>query len=175
MSVTLSQLKDFAGSFERRERGNATSGNGEYFYCLKDNAPDWMRDACREAHGADLLPDDFRYGVIAGAAEFFLEQATDVLGVDAPVDAPVDFLDEIDQHEFCDGMVDIYTTNLTHWMGSHLSRVGYVNEAQEEGLLRDDATIETRMMAGQYMEIRDTVSLLASFLMDVDVESECEA
>ena len=175
MSVTLSQLKDFAGSFERRERGNAKSGSGEYFYCLKDDAPDWMRDACRAAHGDDLLPDDFRYSVIAGAAEFFLEQATEYLGEDAPVDAPVDCFDDIDQHEFCDGMVDIYTTNLTSWMASHLSRVGYVNEAKEQGLLGDDASIETQMMAGQYMEIRDTVDLLASFLMGVEEESECDA
>ena len=80
---TVKTLADtFAQSFETRTRAN-----GDLFHCLKDDRPEWVQDAVREAHG-DRMPDDWTYAQCDMAAALIREQIQ--CGVE-----PGDLLDEI--------------------------------------------------------------------------------
>lgn len=54
-------------------------------------------------------------------------------------------------HSFADD-VDIYTSELVAWLGSHAARPGYCDQAVEEGLVEGETDIVKRIMAGQYLE-----------------------
>lgn len=108
----------------------------EYFVCLKDDAPEWAQDFVREAHGTDFFPDDYRYQ--------WISEALEVLGDSE------NGLDDL-AHEFADA-VDVYTSDLLLWLSSNLRRTMYCDEAQEEGLIPEDADITKRIMVGQYLE-----------------------
>lgn len=118
--------------FETRKRDDSS-----IFVALEDEAPEWAGDFVREAHGTDMLPDDWRYNCITDALETL---------ADSPDSDP----DEL-EHEFADN-VDVYSSDLLEWVGSHLERQGYVDEARHEGLVAEDATLDQRIMAGQYQE-----------------------
>lgn len=97
-----------------------------------DGAPEWIGELCREAHG-DMLPDDWRYSAIVGALEAISEGAED-------------------GHEFADGHVDVYTGSRYEWLGSNLSREQYCEDAREEGLIGEGASISEQIGVGQYCE-----------------------
>ena len=46
--------------------------NGESFYCLADNSPEWMNEVIRECRG-DELPNDWRYSFIKEAAAALMD------------------------------------------------------------------------------------------------------
>lgn len=125
--------QELSEMFETRKRDN-----GEHFVVLKDSAPEWAGDFVREAHGTAILPDDYRYEYIRDALEFLAEADED----QDPNDLAAKFADQTDP----------YTDNLLTWLSSNLFRLSYCDEAQDEGLLRQDADIPHRIAAGQYME-----------------------
>lgn len=145
-----------ADSFEQRTRDN-----GETFYCLTDNAPEWMREAMRDAHG-DMLPDDTRYRMIRSAVYSLTDYSPD------------DWEDCL--HEMADSLVDVYTADLTAWLASHIQRVSYCDEAASEyGLESNDgARFDTAqfLMRGQYAEYIEILSALVSAITEQAEESE---
>lgn len=129
----------------------ASRPGGERFTRLREGAPDWVREAVRDAHGSDafsrMLPDDHTYAVVAECFEYIAET------LEREID-PSDINFEDVEHEFADN-VDVYSSDLLAWYGSHTQRKALVEEAQQEGLTASDTDsqeIERQIMAGQYLE-----------------------
>lgn len=117
-----------------------TRDSGESFVALKDDAPEWAQDFVREAHGTEILPDDYRYQWIRDALEALAA---------SPDATPQEIADE-----FADD-VSIYTADLLDWLKSNLTRCEYVDQARAEGIVADSADIVQRIQAGQYLERRE--------------------
>lgn len=115
-----------------------TNDNPRKVWCLKDDAPEWMRDAIRDAHFDGRMPDDWIY-----------EHARAIVSQLADLEAP----DGDTQHEICDGLVDVYTSDLTAWLALHTGNVELCDEAQREGLTTEGATLVQRIQAAQYMAL----------------------
>lgn len=136
--MTLAEIAGEAYEhFESRERGE------DKIITTKDDAPEWVSDLVREAHG-DFLPNDWRYDCIYAAIGHVHDS-----GAEDDSD-----LDDV-AHEFCDGYVDVYTHARLQWLASSLNRMAYCDEAVEEGLIGSDASIAERVGLGQYMEARE--------------------
>lgn len=159
MSTTSPKtIPALAGDLYRALEARTREGSGETFYALRDGSPDWMAEAVREAHG-DMLPDDWRYEAIWAVSE-----ALSDLGADE------DHEDAI--HEIADGLVDVYTANLTKWLASSLERVAYVDEARED-FGGEGNDLETAIKRGQFLEYREIASSLVSALAAlVDEDSD---
>ncbi len=113
------RIEQFSKAFTTRKRDD-----GDQFTTLDNDAPDWMTDVVREAHG-DMLPDDWRYKMISECADALAERD------------PSDWQEE--DFEICDGLVDVYHSELLDWLSSHNGRSAFIDEAREEGLIADDA------------------------------------
>lgn len=112
------------------------------------NAPEWMRDVMREAHGTDpdgspaMLPDDHRY-----------QFASDALDALAEHDDPDEARDSIEP--------DVYTSDLTGWLHSRADRVAYLDDDE----LRDDSADGfQRLAAAQLAERLEVFDLVRSSL-----------
>ena len=103
-----------AASFETRERQS-----GGTFHALKDNAPEWVRDAVKEAH-QDRFPCDWIY------------QQCDTIAGEIRQEI---FHGDNDPHDIGDYIeieADIYTASLTAWLADHLDNLNYCNEWAQE-------------------------------------------
>jgi hypothetical protein len=134
-----------AQSFEERKRDN-----GEAFVTCTDNAPEWVREAARNAHG-DMLPDDTKYRMIRQCAE----RLSDYADEDSAIDSLRDQLGEI-----ADNLVDVYNVDRVRWLASDWRRAFYIDNAQEEGLIANDADTFTRLGIGQYSEYYEILGFL---------------
>lgn len=156
MMSSTADLSTLAGeafaAFETRTRDpRVTGSDSSQFVTLKDDAPVWVQPIVQTAHG-DMLPDDWRYATIC---EAFGEIHDAGEGVD---------LDDL-EHEFAD-RVDVYTSELLAWLSSNLTRMGYCDDAQAEGLVESDAGISQRITIGQYMERREVFGLVLQALRE---------
>jgi|APSaa5957512493_1039668.scaffolds.fasta_scaffold39291_2 hypothetical protein len=85
---------------------------GELYTRLREDAPDWLRDAVYEAHD-DETPNDWRYEKCAEIWENITSE------------------DEAHEpHELTDHLTDIYTGDLLAWLTP--GRVHYVDKVLEE-------------------------------------------
>ena len=111
-------------------------------YTLVSDAPAWVSDLVREAHG-DLLPDDYRYRFIA-----------DALYALADADDP----DDIDPEP------DVYNTDLLAWASSSATRfAGYCEDALADW--GTEAGGFTQLIAiAQVEERREVLDLVREFL-----------
>lgn len=140
-----------AEAYGYRER--KTRDNDESYVVVRDGAPEWIGELCQYAHG-DMLPDDWRYGAIFAA-----------LGAIADLGDGADLDDYA--HDFADGMVDTYNGARLAWLGSHLSRAGYCDEAAED-LGGSSDGITGAIALGQYAEALEVYGLVVDFLRDMD-------
>lgn len=129
-------IETLAGEMSGAFEGAVRPSTGEEFRRLKDDAPEWMTDVCRQAHDkGEILPDDWRYR--------FIEEAVDAL---ASHDSPDTARDSLEP--------DIYTSDLTGWLHSRNSRAWYLDEAAREyGQFRDGLQL---LAAGQMREKEET-------------------
>ena len=123
--------------------------DGSEYVARKDDAPEWVEGLCYAAHG-DMLPDDWRYQCIRAALGHIAD------GADEDDGGP----------EFADSYVDVYTGSRLEWLASHLSRPGYCDEAQDEGLAGENADVVTLAGLGQYMEASEVYGLVADALRE---------
>lgn len=131
----------YASFFEVKERDN-----GEQFYCLKNDAPEELTEAVRQAHG-DKFPDDFIYRTFAHALD----------AVDQ-----YDNLDSDTEQEIADSLVDVYTHDLTAWLHSRNDRVGYLTEVLEQP--GDFSGGFDLLATAQYLEIQEVCAAVWSLL-----------
>ncbi len=146
---TIHELAQEAyASFEVAVRADASGTN---YTRPRDDAPKWVSDLVHEAHG-NMMPDDWRYETIREACG-----AIDEAGADADTDDLAG--------EFADG-VDVYTSDLLTWLGSHAQRQWYCDDAAEELITLDPDTIDRRIMLGQYAERLELFGLVLEFLRE---------
>ena len=124
-----------------------TRKDGERFYLLTDDAPEWVRDLVHDAHG-DFMPDDFRYAMV--------RDSLDAIGAG---DEDGDELDD-----------PVYTADLLAWVSSNLQRVGYVDDAASEYGHGDG--LVSMLTSGYAMEQREVFdSVRESLESHVDEEA----
>jgi hypothetical protein len=134
-----------------------TRDNGDGFYCLKDNAPEWVEDALPGVHGTDIWPDDWRYDVIHSAA--------------------CDLCDRDDDwgeavFEIADSCVYVYNGPLLQWAMTDLSRIGAADEAAQD--YGHEAGIIQRLQMAQAHEAADVITRLVGVLESRADELEAE-
>ena len=131
-----------------------TNDNDRHVWTLKDDSPEWMRDALHDAHTDGRLPDDWIYEN-ARSMVYSIAECSEA--------------DDVDTCEIADGCVDVYTGALTSWLASHLSNVAAVEEAISEGLCESDADLVKRMSTGQYLLLdRACAALVAAIEAQAD-------
>lgn len=96
-----------------------TRESGESFVCLADNAPEWCYSIVRLAHDSstigELMPDDYRYRMIAASVEALVELCN-LPGAPTP--------DELDDAKYgLDSPLENF--ELLKWLSSHLSRASF--------------------------------------------------
>lgn len=130
------KIEQLYNAFESKKRDN-----GETFVCLKDDVSEELKDSFRNIHGVGMFPDDYRYGAVADLCctilEYDFETADDLR----------DF-----EHEIIDSHVDIYTYELTKWLGSNNQRPSYCDDAVSNGLC-DGSDVLSTIQCGQYEEL----------------------
>ncbi len=145
---TATTIRSLASEMSQAFEQGGPRDDGKTFRKLKDGSPQWMTDVCHEAH-ADMMPDDYRY--------VFIENA-----VEAIAESDADDPDSIDNAR-CEIEADIYTHDLTAWLGSRADRSGYCDEAAEdqgEGFKE----IIPFIQAGQVLEKEEVFQLVLSAL-----------
>lgn len=147
--------------YDRLHQDKRDNGDRFYKFCKsvsadgkeEESLPKDEEERCRElafAAHAGMLPDDWKY-------EFVNESLGAI--------ADASDLDEIELE------ADIYNADLLRWLGSHLERPGYCDEAVSDGLVEDKADTMTRIQCGQYLEKREVCALVLQHLRD---EAEAE-
>lgn len=97
-----------------------TRDNGDKFYCLKDERPEWMQEIIYSAHeSGDRLPNDETY-------EAVYDVLLDISGLDDDADLD-DCTERVQEME-----LPCYTSDLTNWLNSHNGNTYYLTQALEE-------------------------------------------
>ena len=112
--------------------------DGSTFWCLTDRADqddliDWLRDL----HD-DELPNDWRYETIVNICEALMDE---------------DDLSNADPGELSVGiannLTDIYNSDLLQWYAENTSRLCYIEQAEDDGIINNKASIDARLTIGQ--------------------------
>ena len=115
---------------------------GERFWCTS-NAPDDVMDMIRACHD-DEFPNDWRYETIVTVL-FDLKNNNQPGG---------------------DCGVSDYTGDLIEWLTP--ARMAYIDELQNEELIRPNATMDERIRVAQYHTTEQIISVIRNFVGDND-------
>ena len=144
MKTENRELKDVAqeilNNFEWKKREN-----GKGYYCQKEHKR-WITDVCHKAHG-DRMPSDDVYEVIVEALERITEAENE--------DEARDLIAEIE--------ADVYTSNLTDWLGSNNYNIYYLTEALEESKTEDGFKA---LATAQYLWKQEIAHSILNSLLD---------
>lgn len=145
------QVSDWFESANYPE-GRSGYAGWECFVRLKDDAPEWLRDAVREAHQG-TLPNDWIFFQCRAACEAIDEML--------PVDG--DWL-----HDYVDGEVDIYTKERFVW-AAHFCLTDTFSEAEERAteLFGDEDDTAARLGVIQYCAIE----FIAQTMLDAHINN----
>lgn len=130
MTNFKSLMNEFSNAFTR--------DNPRKVLALKDGSPAWMRGAIYQAHEAlgGRLPDDWIYEAIRSlACNYNVYDNGDVC--------------RDEENPICDGLVDVYTADLTAWLAGHLGNMTLCDEAVDEFEVTGD--MDTRIRMGQFL------------------------
>jgi hypothetical protein len=121
---------------------------------LKDNAPEELRESVRKAHG-DRFPDDYVYSWYSGILDD-LEQY-DCEKIEHIEDA---------RAEIVNGLISVYTYDLTKWLNDDVYNVYYLSEALEEFDEKDGFKL---LMMAQYKAIDEVFGAVVELLESDEV------
>lgn len=121
----------------------------EIYLTKKQSGP--IYQGFMETHGTEMMPDDWRFQKIAHMLSHFQ-------------DYELNNIDDIREivNEVVDGLVDIYTSDLTKWLASRLQRIEYVDEAIKN--YGKGESVVNDLMAGQYFEIEEMAGRLITWV-----------
>jgi hypothetical protein len=121
------------------------------FYCVADNAPEYVQDLAHHVHD-DMMPDDYRYKflteTIREIADYDEQTLTDMLTGD------YDIYDII-------GEPDVYNHSLLQWQASNLSRMEYADDCLAE---YEPQSLSQLLMSAQHKEMVEVFNLILSWL-----------
>lgn len=144
--------REAAGYFTTSRRET----NGHEYVHLRDDTPEWVREAVYRAHGSgDILPDDWRYQTIRNALDALAD------GADPDEDAG----------EWSEGQVDTSTYRLAQWLGSHSIRASYCDEYLSQF---EPGSVMSAIAGGQYLEAGEVWSLVVDALREYARNDERE-
>jgi hypothetical protein len=147
MTNTLLRKAKTARSFLKEY---SAKDNRKVVLVLED-APSWMTDLCRDAHG-DMMPDDHKYRFIKESLDAIIESIT---GGD-------------EGELFTQVEPDIYAHDLLTWVSSNIMRVTYVDNAVEN-YGHGESVIDDIGM-GQLVEKNEVLDLVTRTLEKLEVE-----
>lgn len=132
-------------------------GEVESIIILKDTAPEALRDSIMQAHG-DRLPDDWIYETYCSILETLSGYT-------------IESADDLEEHrpEIVDGLVDVYTQDLTAWLSRHPSNVYYIEAAREEYGSTDNDGFKMLQIA-QYKAIDEIYGEVAEYIKNATEE-----
>lgn len=146
MKTIKGLAEEMSQALEWKERNN-----GSKFVSLKNGSPEWMHDVCWRAHNnGETLPDDTIYE--------FIDKAVNALSECSGNSLP-DLQEAIDQIE-----PDIYTSDLTSWLGARVDHVFYLTEALENSESRDGFQV---LLDAQSIQINEVSSAVLAALQEV--------
>ena len=87
--------------------------DGWVYTRLREDAPEWMRNAVHKAHD-DEMPNDWRYEKCAELWDAITDEGNAGM----------------EPHEFSDGLTDVYTSRLLDWLTP--GRLHYIDTVLEE-------------------------------------------
>jgi hypothetical protein len=138
------KAQKYYDQFETVKRGDNT------IVTLKDNREDKLQNSVYQAHG-DMLPNDWIFStyrsILSSISDYDLDTIEDL---------------EDNRSEIVDGLVDVYTSDLTEWLNSHNSNVYYIEQVQNEYGMQEDG-FKLLAMA-QYMAIDEIFSEVLTIL-----------
>jgi len=123
------KIENYLKMFEIKEveRNNqATLREKKSIVVFADDASEDLKDSVRKAHG-DRLPSDWvfeKYYYILDAMLQYIADDTQTIIDDA-------------KYEIVDGLVDVYTGDLTEWLNSNNNNVYYLTEAIDQYEIKD--------------------------------------
>ena len=130
--VTAGTLR---AAFTRDKRAD-----GSTFWCLTEQARqsvDDLTEWLRNLHD-DELPNDWRYETIVNICEALMDE---------------DDLSNADPGELSVGiannLTDIYNSDLLQWYAENTSRLCYIEQAEDDGIINNKASIDARLTIGQ--------------------------
>lgn len=156
--LTYSELaRQYYNWFESKYRDE--EGQKDRFVCLKEGAPDELKDLVWKAHdNGEFLPDDYRYDWIQ-----------DALGSIADSDA--DDADELDNYDLNRAREelepDAYCDELAKWFFSNINRARYVDEAVNELEWSKEGGVYAAIGWGQLREKEETYSQVHEALSEI--------
>lgn len=108
------KIKKYEAMFELKKR------NDDSIIVFKDNASDNLKDSVFKAH-ADRLPDDWIFDIYHSILSTLM-------------DYDIETIDDIEEFrsEIVDGLVSVYTYDLTKWLNTSNYNVYYITEALED-------------------------------------------
>jgi hypothetical protein len=140
-TVDVTEIAEKARSFFTLQ----TRKDGSKFWSAPDK-PEWVQSMCRDAHNG-MFPDDYKYEYIVDALDYLSDPSNDP--------------DEYNPD------ADVYTKDLTDWLGSHADRPGYVDQAREDGLIVADTDTVTQLAIGQIEERREVFGEVLAYLQEM--------
>lgn len=149
MQKTLKQkIENYLTYFETGKRNDDT----EYVF-LKDNAPEELKESIRKAHG-DNPPSDFVYDKYERLMMTMAGYLCNIYTIEKLEDY---------QGEIIDSCVDIYTTDLTNWLGlgSNNRNIYYLTEVLEESDTKDGFAL---LAQAQYKAIAEIYNEIINLL-----------
>ena len=145
------ELQKLAGEafdwFETAYRGDDPE---QPFVRTKDDAPEWLKDLVREAHG-EMFPDDWRYDTIHNACGAIHDASEGSYTGDVGA-------------EFADSAVDVYNNSRFAWLGSNINRQFYVDDAVKEFGFDPERGVSDAVGLGQYQEATEIFYSVATSL-----------
>lgn len=147
MNTLNKHIQHYVDQFETKEVKRHGEDETKTITVLKSGCNDELRDSIREAHQG-LLPHDWVYVTYCA----ILENLTNY---------NLNSLDDLDEyrHEIVDGLVDVYTHDLTAWLHSSNTFQSYLDQAVQEL----DAK-ENILMAAQYIAIDEIYNEVVNFI-----------
>ena len=142
--MTIQQkAQEYYNQFETQKRGE------DPIVVFKNESED-LKDSVYKAHG-DRLPEDWIFSIyhsiLGSISDYEIEDEDDL---------------QEKRSEIVDGLVDVYTSDLTAWLNSNNNNVYYIEEAQKEYGMQEDG-FKLLAMA-QYMAIDEIFGEVSSLL-----------
>ncbi len=147
MNTLYKHIKSYADQFETKEVKRHDENEARTIVVLKPDHDEALQNSIREAHQG-LLPHDWIYDTYNS----ILENLTNYT---------LDSLDDLEEyrHEIVDGLVDVYTYDLTAWLHSSNTFQSYLDQAVQEL----DAK-ENILMVAQYLAIDEIYTEVVNFI-----------